>query len=105
MKKATNRILSFLTAFAMVIGVLVAPFTSANAAETGGETEQPKSEVTKTVTLHKLVMSKADLEAWKSEDIEKAGYDGSQNTDQLKALLEGKTLNEVAGVYLSLIHI
>ncbi|WP_282929467.1 pilin N-terminal domain-containing protein [Anaerococcus sp. Marseille-Q7828] len=99
MKKATNRILSFLTAFAMVIGVLVAPFTSANAAETGGETEQPKSEVTKTVTLHKLVMSKADLEAWKSEDIEKAGYDGSQNTDQLKALLEGKTLNEVAGVY------
>ena len=33
MKKATNRILSFLTAFAMVIGVLVAPFTSANAAE------------------------------------------------------------------------
>lgn len=99
MKKATNRILSFLTAFAMVIGVLVAPFTSANAADAGGETEQPKSEVTKTVTLHKLVMSKDDLEAWKSEDIEKAGYDGSQNTDQLKALLEGKTLNEVAGVY------
>ena len=36
MKKATNRILSFLTAFAMVIGVLVAPFTSANAAEVKG---------------------------------------------------------------------
>lgn len=33
MKKATNKLMSFLAAFAMVIGVLVAPFTSANAAK------------------------------------------------------------------------
>lgn len=100
MKKATNRILSFLTAFAMVIGVLVAPFTSANAAEPGGETEQPKSEVTKTVTLHKLVMTKEQLSAWDSDALEKAGYDGSQDTKALQGLLtEGQTANEVAGVY------
>lgn len=33
MKKATNKLMSFLAAFAMVLSVLVAPFTSANAAE------------------------------------------------------------------------
>ena len=103
MKKATNRILSFLTAFAMVIGVLVAPFTSANASQPGGETEQPKSEVTKTVTLHKLVMSKADLEAWNkdfSDALEEKGYNGTQDTDALKALLdENHSAKEVAGVY------
>ena len=33
MKKATNKLMSFLAAFAMVIGVLTAPFSSARAAE------------------------------------------------------------------------
>ena len=53
MKKVTNRILSFLTAFAMVIGVLVAPFTSASAA--GAET-------TDTVTVHKILTTKTNLD-------------------------------------------
>lgn len=91
MKKATNRILSFLSAFAMVLGILAAPFTTASAAE---------DEVTETVTLHKLVMSKDDLAAWDSDKLEEKGYDGTQNTSQLEALLDdGQTANEVAGVY------
>lgn len=90
MKKATNKLMSFLAAFAMVLSVLVAPFTSANAAE----------ETTNTVTLHKLVMSKDDLSAWDSAAIEKAGYNGTQNVDQLKSLLkQGHSAKEVAGVY------
>ena len=56
MKKATNRILSFLTAFAMVIGVLVAPFTSANAAPQAGTPAGPTAdtETTAKVTIHKI---------------------------------------------------
>jgi len=76
MKKATNRILSFLTAFAMVIGVLVAPFTSANASEVT-PSEKPETEVTipgeattstkdgaetGKVTVHKILMSKDAME-------------------------------------------
>lgn len=75
MKKATNRILSFLTAFAMVIGVLVAPLTSANATETG-ETEQPKNEATETesVTIHKILLTQAQLEAHNADK----EYDGTK---------------------------
>ena len=61
MKKATNRILSFLSAFAMVLGILVAPFTSANAAEGDAdpapETPSATSDVTETLTIHKILMS------------------------------------------------
>jgi len=41
MKKATNKILSFLSAFAMVLGILVASFTSANAAEPNDTPARP----------------------------------------------------------------
>lgn len=62
MKKATNRILSFLSAFAMVLGILVAPFTSANAAEGDAdpapETPSATSDVTETLTIHKILMDK-----------------------------------------------
>lgn len=86
-----NKLFSIFTALAMVLGILVSPFTSAHAAEA---TE------TKTVTLHKLVMSKQNLTDWDSDALEKKGYDGTQNTDQLKALLDnGNTAKEVAGVY------
>lgn len=56
MKKATNRILSFLTAFAMVIGVLVAPFASAMAAPEAGTPAGPTAdtETTAKVTIHKI---------------------------------------------------
>ena len=90
-----HKILSFLTAFAMVFGIIAAPFVNASAAD-----EKAKDEVTEKVTLHKLIMNKDDLTNWKSDKIQEAGYDGSQNTDQLKALLgEGHSAKEVAGVY------
>lgn len=52
MKKATNKLMSFLAAFAMVLSVLVAPFTSANAA---GETT--------TLNVHKLAAKKFSSDA------------------------------------------
>ena len=91
MKKATNRILSFLTAFAMVIGVLVAPFTSANAAE---GTETPTTEVTvpgeattstaddaetNKVTVHKILMSK---DAMGKHDVKKEYQGGELNVTE-----------------------
>ena len=68
MKKATNKLMSFLAAFAMVLSVLVAPFTTANAAEA---TE------TKSVTIHKILLTKAQLDA---HDKDKK-YDGKKITD------------------------
>lgn len=88
-----KRLFSIFMALTMVLGVLVAPFNVARA-----ENEK----VTKTVTLHKLVMSKEDLANWNSDDIQnkEKGYNGTQNTDQLKALLgKGHSAKEVAGVY------
>lgn len=101
MKKATNRILSFLTAFAMVIGVLVAPFTSANAAES-----TDKNAKTNTVTLHKILQSKENLNA-KDEDkkdvfpgqkgLDDTEYDGNE----IKSIGSyfGKDAKDIGGVY------
>lgn len=44
-----HKILSFLTAFAMVFGIVAAPFVNASAADAQG---------TKTVTLHKILQPK-----------------------------------------------
>ena len=83
-----KRFLSLMLVLAMMVGVFTPLIASA------------ADEVTEKVTLHKLVMSKADLADWDSDKIKEAGYDGSQNTDQLKALLkEGHSAKEVAGVY------
>ena len=81
MKKATNKLMSFLAAFAMVIGVLVAPFTSANAADV---VESGKDPVTaadhKTdVVIHKMELK--DLKNWpKKAGVESNGhtYDGTE---------------------------
>lgn len=95
MKKATNRILSFLTAFAMVIGVLVAPFASANAAE----------ETTETVTLHKILQSKENLNAKKDEkDVfpGQKGIDGTEyNGNKIQDIGSyfGTDSEEIEGVY------
>lgn len=104
MKKATNRILSFLTAFAMVIGVLVAPFTSANAAE-GDESTEPSTtatgDVTNTVTLHKMLIDKNDLDKFPIEDgkpgldDEKTVYDGNK----LANGYFGTKAKDIGGVY------
>ncbi len=101
MKKATNKILSFLTAFAMVIGVLVAPFATASADE---------SETTETVTLHKILMDKTTFDAFTAGE---TGRDGTQyignkidNPEDFfggKAPAEGRkegfVAKEIPGVY------
>lgn len=53
---------------------------------------------TETVTLHKLLMTKAELEAWDSDDIEEKVYDGTQDRTALGELA-GKTLSEIPNVY------
>ena len=88
-----KKILSLLTAFAMVFGILVAPFTSASAAE----------EKTNTVFLHKLLMTAEELNAWKSEDIEKEGYDATQDVTAFKNIIkkvyENSTADDIGGVF------
>lgn len=89
MKKATNRILSFLTAFAMVIGVLVAPFTSANAAE----------ETTDTLTIHKILMDKKAFgdftEGTKGKNNDE--FDGNKITNVQDFFLAKDENNEYVG--------
>ena len=85
MKKATNRILSFLTAFAMVIGVLVAPFASAMAAPEAGTPVGPTAdkETKATVTIHKIkVKSTAGFPIEQQEGAtEIVGKDGTTKYD------------------------
>lgn len=86
-----KKFLSLIMALVMLVGVF-SPLTALAAEET-----------TNTVTLHKLVMSKDELGKWDkafSDGLEKKGYDGTQNTKQLKDLLgAGHSAHEVAGVY------
>lgn len=96
-----KKILSLIMALVMLVGVF-SPLTALAAEDDAANDgkENTKNEVTKTVTLHKLVMNKTDLGAWDSDKIKEKGYDATQNTDQLKALLgEGHSAKEVAGVY------
>ncbi|MDY6065193.1 MAG: pilin N-terminal domain-containing protein [Finegoldia sp.] len=53
---------------------------------------------TNTVTLHKLLMSEDELEAWDSKAIEEKGYDGTQDREAI-GVLAGKTLSEIPNVY------
>ncbi|MFO3665693.1 pilin N-terminal domain-containing protein [Anaerococcus sp. ENR0831] len=91
MKKATNKLMSFLAAFAMVLSVLVAPFTSANAA---GETQEKETEK---LTIHKILMSQDALD---KHNVEKEGYDGNKIKD-IKDFFESGA-EEIAGVYFKL---
>ncbi|MDY3118223.1 MAG: pilin N-terminal domain-containing protein [Peptoniphilus sp.] len=77
-----NSVWSLVLALVMVLGVF-APL-GALAAEA-----QPEVTVTKTLTLHKLMMTKEELKAWDSAAVEQAGYDGSQDLEGLKAFLGG----------------
>ncbi|WP_295147541.1 pilin N-terminal domain-containing protein [uncultured Peptoniphilus sp.] len=96
-----KKIMSLIMALVMLVGVF-SPLT-ALAEEAANDTtaaSDTKDEVTEKVTLHKLVMSKDDLGKWDSDKIKEAGYNATQNTDQLKALLgKGHSAEEVAGVY------
>lgn len=115
MKKATNRILSFLSAFAMVIGVLVAPFANANAAEADTDVKAGTSvagtaseETTTTVTLHKIKVSSLDgLPFTKKNETETAivGENGIEYTgnkiedeDLARFFGEDRKAEELAGV-------
>lgn len=65
-----HKILSFLTAFAMVFGIVAAPFVNASAADETHKTD---------VVLHKIELS--DLTGWpKGEGKEGDNYDGSKLT-------------------------
>lgn len=95
MKKATNKLMSFLAAFAMVIGVLVAPFASANAA---GESTAAGAK-TNTVTLHKMLIDKADLDKFPKKDEEK-GLDGAiYDGNALENAYFGNNAKDIGGVY------
>ncbi|MFQ9997617.1 MAG: pilin N-terminal domain-containing protein [Anaerococcus obesiensis] len=83
-----HKILSFLTAFAMVFGILAAPFTNASAAE-ATETES--------VTIHKILLTKEALEA---HDKNKK-YDGNAIAD-IKDFFGDQTAKEINGVYFKL---
>lgn len=72
-----KKILSLLTAFAMVFGIIAAPFTSASAA--GGSDQNAKEDVTKTVVVHKILMSK---EALAKHDVNKDTYKDSEEKQQ-----------------------
>lgn len=93
-----KKILSLLTAFAMVFGIIAAPFTSANAAES--KISNDPNAVTNTVTLHKLMMTKDELKAWDSKKVEEDGYDGTQDLAGFKALLsEGHSAKEANDIF------
>ena len=85
------KFLTVLLALVMTIGVF-APL-GARAAEA---TE------TKTVTLHKLLMTKDELDAWDSDKVEENGYDATQNLkglNEILAKMQKKEVSEIEGVY------
>lgn len=95
-----KKILSLLTAFAMVFGIIAAPFTSASAAEGDAKPDtnistKPDAK-TETVTLHKLMMTTQELTDWKALTEEQ--YDGRQDLAKLNQNLN-KNLKEVPDVY------
>lgn len=88
------KFLTVLLALVMTLGAF-APF-SARAEE---------EKVTNTVTLHKLLMTKAELDAWDSAKVEENGYNATQKLTELNQILDkmGKTeVKEIPGVYFAL---
>ncbi len=83
-----NKLFSIFTALAMVLGILVSPFTSAQAAEA---TE------TKSVTIHKILLTKDALE---KHDKDKK-YDGNQ-IGNIKDFFGDTSAEEIDGVYFKL---
>lgn len=83
-----HKILSFLTAFAMVFGILAAPFTNASAAEA---TE------TKSVTIHKILLTKEALDA---HDKDKK-YEGTE-IPNIQDFFGDENAKEIDGVYFKL---
>lgn len=88
-----KKLLSIFLALAMAIGVLVPSLSKVSAEEQG----------TKSVTVHKLLMTEDELNGWDPAEIQKKGYNGTQNLEQLKELLKNnglsKKLEEIPKVY------
>ncbi|MFR7835587.1 MAG: pilin N-terminal domain-containing protein, partial [Ezakiella sp.] len=85
------KFLTVLLALVMTLGVF-APLGARAAAATE----------TKTVTLHKLLMTKAELDAWKSNEVEENGYDATQDLkglNEILAKMQKKEVSEIEGVY------
>lgn len=87
-KKLFKSIMSSMLAIIMLFAVIV-PSVS-HAVENQG---------TKKVTLHKLLLTKQELADWKSDEIEKKGYNGTQDFNAFKTLVGKNDLKEIAGVY------
>ena len=99
-----KKILSLLTAFAMVFGILVAPFTTAKAAE---------ATTTKTVTLHKILMNKTtfgdftqgttgkDKTEYIGQKIEETNKPNSTEKSTIEGFF-GTGAKEIDGVYFAL---
>lgn len=83
-----KKLLSIFLALAMAVGVLVPSLSKASAEEQG----------TKKVTVHKLLLEKGDFDTWNHTNVEKKGYNGTQDLQKLNQLL-GKQLKEISKVY------
>ncbi len=70
-----NKLFSIFTALAMVLGILVSPFTSAHAADE--ENAAATVDKTTNIYLHKLLMTSQELKDWDSKAIEEKGYDAT----------------------------
>lgn len=98
MKKATNKLMSFLAAFAMVIGVLVAPFANANAAEV----EAPDGKIATTTddipTSTKVNVWKLQADSYKDPKV--WDHNGGELTKEQKESL-GENVRGLKGVEFS----
>lgn len=76
-----RKILSLLTAFAMVFGIIAAPFTSAKADDV------KKDETTESVTVHKILTSKGNL-AFTAKKVTITTGKGEEATSDSKVIVE-----------------
>ena len=86
-----HKILSFLTAFAMVASILVAPFAKVNADNANEPAGGPNSDST-TIVVHKVLMNNTDYDAFGNPK----EHDGSKITDLKKYF--GNSAEEIKGV-------
>lgn len=96
-----KRVVAFLLALVMLLGLAMPTSAMADGEDKATEPEN----TTKTVTLHKLLMSKEDLAKWDSDKVEEKGYNGTQDLKGLQGIvaqvdeLKTVTLKEIKGVY------
>lgn len=102
-----QKILSFLTVFAMVFGILAAPFTNASAdqyykddqkptTKAGAPADHDEASTTSTINIHKIVMDATKLSQW---DPEQNRTNGGQISKEDIATFFGEGSKEVAKVY------